>query len=331
MSERSPPPAPADSEAQAFDHQIDERIAHGHIPDLRRSQPCPWFRNNPWRHPEYVALDFGEQFELIRDAILRHAPNDQRPRRVLEVGCGPGYLSLELARAGFDVTGVDLSGRCIEVAERFAREDPFAAGRGQLRYLTADLLSERQLDPLSFDAVVFLGALHHFKDQDAILGRAGQLLGPRGICIAHEPARDRVTTGNAMFVHLLRVLLSAGGGFHQQYGIPADAAAAEAELERLHSALRYQTDEGQKVQSPNDNDAGYTQMHPALARHFQQLEFRWRYAFFHDLIGGLRFPDQVSFALARYLRYMDAQLCDQGVLSATEFLFVGRRPPEPGE
>jgi 2-polyprenyl-3-methyl-5-hydroxy-6-metoxy-1,4-benzoquinol methylase len=329
MAER--PTTNVDSEAQAFDHQIDERIAHGHVPDLRRAVPCDWFRNNSWRHPEYVALDFGEQFALIRDALLRHAPGDQRARRVLEVGCGPGYLSLELARAGFDVTGVDVSGRCIAVAERFAREDPFAAGRGPLRYLTTDLLRERRLDPRSFDAVIFLGSLHHFEDQETILLRAGELLGPGGICIAHEPARDRVTKGNAMFVHLVRVLLSAGGGFHQPYGIPADPASAQVELEQLHAALRYQTEEGHKVQSPNDNDAGYAQMHPALARHFQQLEFRWRYAFFHDLIGGLRFPDQVSFALARYLRDMDAQLCAEGVLSATEFFFVGRRAPQARE
>ena len=98
-------------EAAAFDRQIEERIANGHIPDLRRCGPCDWFYNNPWRRPAYVALDFGEQFELIRDAIVAHAPVTVGPRRVLEVGCGPGYLSLELARSGFDVTALDLCQR----------------------------------------------------------------------------------------------------------------------------------------------------------------------------------------------------------------------------
>lgn len=34
-------------EAESFDRQIDERIANGHIPDLRLSEPCDYFYNNP--------------------------------------------------------------------------------------------------------------------------------------------------------------------------------------------------------------------------------------------------------------------------------------------
>ena len=47
-------------EAEAFNSQIDERIANGHIPDLRLAEPCDYFYNNPWRRPAYVKLDFVE-------------------------------------------------------------------------------------------------------------------------------------------------------------------------------------------------------------------------------------------------------------------------------
>jgi SAM-dependent methyltransferase len=42
--------------------------------------------------------------------------------RILDVGCGPGRHSLELARRGFDVVGIDISPRFIELAstEAFA-------------------------------------------------------------------------------------------------------------------------------------------------------------------------------------------------------------------
>ena len=53
-------------EAMAFDSQIEERIANGHIPDLRYSTPCDYFYNNPWRRPKYVELDFGEIFQVIQ-------------------------------------------------------------------------------------------------------------------------------------------------------------------------------------------------------------------------------------------------------------------------
>ena len=312
-------------EAAAFDQQIEERIANGHIPDLRTCKPCDWFYNNPWRRPEYVQLDFGEQFELIRDAINSYALNKSGPFRVLEIGSGPGYLSLELARAGFDVTGIDLSAKCVEIAQHFAAKDPWMAERGALQYVTGDFFSDSHLQTGSFDAVVFLGALHHFPNQAGTLARVEQLLAPGGIVIAHEPVRDRVTRGNAIFVHLLRVLLSAQGGFFKHYAVPENENAREREFDRLFREMRYETEDGANVQSVNDNEAGYAEMHPALNNRFEQLAFEWRYAFFHEFIGGLRFTEQQNFELARYLRDVDGELCRQGVLSATEFFFVGRK------
>jgi 2-polyprenyl-3-methyl-5-hydroxy-6-metoxy-1,4-benzoquinol methylase len=156
-------------EAYAFDRQIDERIANGHIPDLRLCTPCDWFYNNPWRRPAYVKLDFGEQFEIIRDTIIAQLPKSDREPVVLEVGCGPGYLSLELARAGFNVTGLDLSPNSIAIAQRFADADPFKQNRAPLRYVAGDFFCHPALVEGSFDAVVFLGALHHFPDQDTTL------------------------------------------------------------------------------------------------------------------------------------------------------------------
>src|ERR1039458_3198559 len=75
-------------EAAAFDLQIRERIAHGHVPDLRRAQPCDWFYNNPWRRPEYIDSIFGEDF---RFALAQIPPGS----RILEVGSGPGHMALE--------------------------------------------------------------------------------------------------------------------------------------------------------------------------------------------------------------------------------------------
>jgi SAM-dependent methyltransferase len=310
-------------EAKAFDHQIDERIANGHIPDLRYCKPCDWFYNNPWRRPAYVQLDFGEQFEIIRDAILlRNAPKTKNIR-VLEVGCGPGYLSLELARAGFDVVGLDISDRCIEIARRFADEDPLKPSRGSLNYLAGDFYSHAALQEASFDAVVFLGALHHFPEQDATLKRATTLLKPDGTIVVHEPARDRVTRGNAAFVHLLRVLLSAQNGFYRNHDVPGDGKSREMEIDNLFAKMKYELEDGQKVQSVNDNEAGYAEMYAALGRVFTEVHFEWRYAFFHELIGGLRFEESKNVELARYLRDMDKELCKLDVLSPTEFFYVG--------
>jgi 2-polyprenyl-3-methyl-5-hydroxy-6-metoxy-1,4-benzoquinol methylase len=49
---------------------------------------------------------------------------------ILEVGCGNGYLTLELAISGHDVTGIDLSADIIEVAERSQAAHPAPPGFG---------------------------------------------------------------------------------------------------------------------------------------------------------------------------------------------------------
>ena len=312
-------------EAEAFDSQIEERIANGHIPDIRLTEPCDYFYNNPWRRPAYVKLDFGEQFEVIRDAIADLLAKQNDEIRILEVGCGPGYLSLELARSGFNVVGVDISEKCVEIATQYAEEDPWKNERGSLEYFSGDFHSTPKLKKSSFDVVVFLGALHHFPDQAATLGRAKELLRADGLVIAHEPVRDRVTPGNAAFVHMLRSLLSINNNFYTKHEISVERKELLGEVDKIYNSLRYENEDGEKVQSINDNEAGYAEMYPELCRLFKQERFAWRYAFFHEFIGGLRFDEITNAKTAQFLREMDRILVETGVLNATEFLFVGRK------
>lgn len=319
---RPTPNTSLDLEAAAFDRQIRERVRYGHLPDLRRARACDYFYNNSWRHPAYVQLDFGEIFVLLEEAIAAHG--GPAPQRVLEIGCGPGHLSLELARSGHDVTGIDLSAACIEVAEEVASQDPWKATRGPLCYLTGDVMEHSGVRTAGFEAVVLVGTLHHFSDQDAILQRVHTLLSPNGLILVHEPTRDRVTVGNATFVHLLQVLLSLGGGYYQHAKPPVDTDAVREGARQVYADLTYESLDGVKTQSPHDNEAGYAEMLPALRRFFAEIRCEDRYAFFHEVIGGLRFDEPLNETVARSLRAFDAMLCRLGILQPTEFFFVGR-------
>jgi SAM-dependent methyltransferase len=98
--------------------------------------------------------------------------------RVLEVGCGPGHLSIRLARHGLEVTGLDLDPAMIARAR--ANTDR-AGNRGGRRpsFLVGDVAALAFPDR-SFDLVVSTLSMHHWADPTAGLTEIGRVLRPGG-------------------------------------------------------------------------------------------------------------------------------------------------------
>ena len=116
-------------------------------------------------------------------------PSEGRGRKVLDVGCGPGYLGDILARAGYEVTGIERSG-CTGPGS-------FPAS---VRLIEADL--ESGLPPLTerFDYIVCADILEHLRDPLSLLQQLRNVLAPGGVLIASLP-----NSGNIWF--RLNVLL----------------------------------------------------------------------------------------------------------------------------
>lgn len=118
------------------------------------------------------------------------------PGRVLDVGCGDGFLSAELARRGHGVVALD---RDAPVLERARTRWPGAA----VDWRCGDLMTA-DLAPGSFDAVLSNAVLHHLPDTAAALGRLGALVRPGGVLgivgFARNSPRDwpRVLVGQAV-------------------------------------------------------------------------------------------------------------------------------------
>ena len=70
--------------------------------------------------------------------------------QLLDAGCGTGRYSVELARRGYVVHGVDASADLIDVANQSVRE-----GRGSLSFAVGDILERPPIDTLRFCAVAF--------------------------------------------------------------------------------------------------------------------------------------------------------------------------------
>jgi SAM-dependent methyltransferase len=251
---------PLNAEARAFDQRIEERVRHGHVPDLRRVQPCDWFFNNPWRRPYLVQMDCGRAFQFA----LSHA----RPARLLEICCGVGHMALEFGRHGFDVVGIDVSARCLEVARRLLAENPFRDGFGRVRYIHGDFLSW-DAPAGSFDTVCFFGGLHHLEALDDVAAKVHRLLVPGGRVIIQEPARDWVTEANAAVTTVIRLLLGIQQRWYAPMALPKNEQELRARIQDCLVELREGRDPDEAKQSPHDNASGGRPDAGRLARALQ--------------------------------------------------------------
>jgi SAM-dependent methyltransferase len=119
------------------------------------------------------------EFALALEVLQQVAPAGSS---VLDLGCGPGWTSLFLSRAGYDVTGVDISERMIEVAQQRAEQENAPA-----RFLVADM-EELALPWADFDAVLLFDSLHHCPGYAQVLRRAHEHLRPGGHLLLLEPS-----------------------------------------------------------------------------------------------------------------------------------------------
>ncbi len=99
-----------------------------------------------------------------------------QPGRVLDVGCGRGFLLQEFRRQGWDVLGTEA-------------EDKAAAHARQILQLPVRIgaLDSLDLPSASFDVVVLWHVLEHLRDPAAMLAQVGQLLRPGGMLLVGVP------------------------------------------------------------------------------------------------------------------------------------------------
>jgi 2-polyprenyl-3-methyl-5-hydroxy-6-metoxy-1,4-benzoquinol methylase len=98
-------------------------------------------------------------------------------KRLLDVGCGTGYVASLYARGGATVTAVDIAERSVELTRQ----------RLKLLHLTADVrVANAEALPFadgSFDVVSSFGVLHHTPDTGRALREVHRVLVPGGKAI----------------------------------------------------------------------------------------------------------------------------------------------------
>src|ERR1700755_684581 len=148
-----------------------------------------WNASHYSGHGRFVALMVDSLVEVL---------DPKAGARILDVGCGDGFLTHRIAQSGATLVGVDSSPEMIAAARE----------RGIDAYC---LSGEALAFGPAFDAVFSNAALHWMEDQDAVLQGIHRALNPGGRFVAECGGQGNIA---AIRTALLAVLTARG--------IPAD-------------------------------------------------------------------------------------------------------------
>ena len=102
--------------------------------------------------------------------------------RVLDLGCGAGFLTQDLQKAGYHATGIDAADGALAQARK---HDP----SGQIHYMHGDILNLPTFER-PFDACFLMDVLEHVENPDRALFEASRVLKPGGLCIFYTFNRN---------------------------------------------------------------------------------------------------------------------------------------------
>lgn len=134
---------------------------------------------------------------LNSDPVLWEFLGDVRGLRVLDAGCGTGYLSRKLHERGAHVTGVDLAERMLELAR---------ARSSAIDYRLDSCTTLATIADASFDCLVSNYVLMDIPDLEAAVSAFSRVLKPNGVAVlvfSHPcfPQGEAAAPGSGQTIH----------------------------------------------------------------------------------------------------------------------------------
>lgn len=137
-----------------------------------------WYTDST--HP--IAL-LRKENEIRNPWILETIENVLGPsKRILDIGCGGGFLTNVLAQAGHQVTGIDISQNSLKIAQMRDRTKKAC-------FMQADALN-LPFSEESFDVVCAMDLLEHVKQPFEVISEAARVLKKGGLFFFHTFNRN---------------------------------------------------------------------------------------------------------------------------------------------
>lgn len=304
-------------EGKAFDKQVLQRKKYGLVPDLRNLKRNLNFYNNPWREPEFFKIQWME----IIQSIIKDCSKNNQSKKILEVGCGTGFLSLELARKRHEVLGVDISKESIKEANEYLKKIK-KQEKVKLEFKVADINNLKLKK--KYDVLIFYRSLHHFKNTSKLLKQINKSLNKNSILIICEPLRRNFERLNSIFSMILRLSLETWVRHDKKIPKIINNKFFKYYENQINSEYTYKNNKKKFAQSPMDNSTDDpNEVIKSVKKYFNLKKIKYYDSFVDKLIGGLRGKNR--FILANLLKKFDNYLIEENILKGTTLYLVAKK------
>ncbi|HEX4122262.1 MAG TPA: class I SAM-dependent methyltransferase [Verrucomicrobiae bacterium] len=149
---------------------------------------------------------FKDRLDLFLQSVQRTTPI---PAKILDFGCGPGVISVAIAKLGYDVLGLDGSSGMIAIGRGKAAEIPSV-------HLQFDQVDAKLFDPSpsAFNAIICSSVIEYIEDDQGLLKKLIYALQPGGHLLLSVPHRGNVFAPFELLAHRVKLLFSAGAIRH---------------------------------------------------------------------------------------------------------------------
>jgi ubiquinone/menaquinone biosynthesis C-methylase UbiE len=133
------------------------------------------------KYDEFARAALMDEYREIAGSVIKHLKSG----KILEIGPGPGYLSIEIAKRGnFRITGLDISETMIEIAKRNAQEAGVT-----VEFRVGDA-ADMPFHDNTFDFVISSGSLHHWEKPVKVFNEIYRVLKTDGKALIVDLRRD---------------------------------------------------------------------------------------------------------------------------------------------
>lgn len=157
-----------------------------------KRRPEPELMDSEAQTLAYAEADFNESNSLFVERFLAHFGHLPAGGRMADLGCGPGDITVRLARAlpGWKITGLDAGPNMLRHAERRLASEQLS---GRVSFRLA-YLPDPSLPGAAWDAIVSNSLLHHLPQPAVLWQSIARLAAPGAAVQVMDLMRPQNTT-----------------------------------------------------------------------------------------------------------------------------------------